>query len=118
MSSRMTLRWCWRGRGRTTDLLLQRSSEVRHHGDGLADLLRNHVEKNFFAVGRDVIKTLLAGRTHSQGLAGAELPSAVRLRDRNREYRAMYDVEVVKLFPVLTPLRADSLVIRDLPFAT
>ena len=35
-------------------LTLQTRRKVRDHGDGLADLLGNHIQQDFLAVGRDV----------------------------------------------------------------
>lgn len=43
--------------------------------DGLADLLRNPVQKDFLAVGGDVVEDLRSGPIADEGLSGAELPS-------------------------------------------
>jgi hypothetical protein len=54
-------------------LLLQRCPEVRDHGDGLAHLLLNPVEKEFLAVGRNVVENLWSGPVGDEPLSSPEL---------------------------------------------
>jgi hypothetical protein len=61
-------------------LLLQPRREVRNHGDRLADLLRNPVEKKFLAIGRDVVEDLRRGPIGDQLLSHTELQCAARIR--------------------------------------
>jgi hypothetical protein len=66
-------------------LSLQTCSEVRDHGDGRADLLGDVVDKNFLAVGSDVIEDLRSGCGDGDLLRRPELRGSIDFLDR--EYK-------------------------------
>lgn len=55
------------------ELLLKACSEIRDHGDGGADLLRDVVDEDLFAVREDVVEHRGSGCGDGDLLSGAEL---------------------------------------------
>ena len=62
-------------------LSLQTCSEVRDHGDGRADLLGDVVDKNFLAVGSDVVEDLRSGCGYGDLLRRPELRGSIDFLD-------------------------------------
>src|SRR6202158_642598 len=97
-------------------LLLQLCRKVRNYSDGLADLLRNPVEKDFLAVWRDIVEDLRSGPVADEGLRGAELQGTAGVLYRDRE-KIESRIHIVEFLAVLAPPRQHSSPGRDLPFA-
>src|ERR1700676_5579530 len=97
-------------------LLLQLRRKVCNYSDGLADLLRNPVEKDFLAVWRDIIEDLRSGPVADEILWGAELQGAAGVLYRDRE-KIVSRVHIVEIFAVVAPWRERSSFGRDLPLA-
>src|ERR1035441_180436 len=97
-------------------LLLQLRREVRHHGDGLTDLLGNLVQKDLLAVGSDVVENLRSGPVGHEGLSGAELQGAACVLYRHHK-KVVSRIHVVEFFAVLPPARLQPSAGRDLPLA-
>src|ERR1700692_3965751 len=108
------------GRGRPslhrTRLLFKPGRKVCNNGDGLADLLRNPVEKDFLAVWRDIVEDLRSGPIADEILRGAELQGTAGVLYRHRE-KIVSRVHIVERFAVLAPPRLQSSPGRDLPLA-
>src|SRR5450631_1675547 len=97
-------------------LLLQRCRKVCNHADGLADRLRNPVQKDFPAVGGNIVENLRSRPIGDERLSKAELHGAARVLYRYRE-KIVSRVHIVELFSVLAPSGEQSSVGRDLPLA-
>lgn len=99
-------------------LTLQTRREVRDHGYGLADLLGNHIQQDFLAVGRDVEEArAVAQRGGRERLSGAKLQSSVDFLYRHGKNRPGGLVGIVEFLAIAAPLRLIPPVSGNLPLA-